>query len=162
MILQKRVRGMTEGQLERFVVRARRAVGVSGTVNVMVTSSAAMRTLNRQFRGKDQATDVLSFPAPIAATNGRRAKAAGEIAISADIAAENAEALGHSAADEIRILILHGIVHLAGFDHERDHGEMARKELQLRHALKLPAGLIERNTTSHNRKARRSAVRRTA
>jgi probable rRNA maturation factor len=66
------------------------------------------------------------------------------VAISADIARENARRLGHSVADEVKILVLHGILHLAGFDHEHDHGEMARKESRLRRQLKLEAGLIER------------------
>ena len=69
---------------------------------------------------------------------------AGEIAISADVAVHNAANLGHSAADEVKILTLHGILHLAGFDHERDNGEMARKESALRRKLGLPAALIER------------------
>jgi probable rRNA maturation factor len=69
---------------------------------------------------------------------------AGEVAVSAEIARENAEGLGHSVADEVKILVLHGMLHLAGFDHERDNGEMARKESRLRRQLKLDAGLIER------------------
>ena len=73
----------------------------------------------------------------------------------ADIAAQNAAQLGHSVALEIKVLVLHGILHLAGFDHERDNGEMARKEAKLRQALNLPVALIERNSSS--RKGRRSA-----
>jgi probable rRNA maturation factor len=69
----------------------------------------------------------------------------GDIAISAEIAASNAKQLGHSEAEEIKILALHGILHLAGFDHERDNGEMAAEEVRLRSALKLPTGLIERS-----------------
>jgi probable rRNA maturation factor len=113
------------------------------TVNVLVTSSTELRTLNRRFLGLDKATDVLSFPAtPV---TGRLAKRiAGEVAISADIARENARRLGHSVAEEVKILVLHGILHLAGFDHERDNGEMARKESRLRMQLKLEVGLIER------------------
>ncbi len=109
---------------------------------VLVTSSAAMRSLNRRFRRKNKPTDVLSFPAPQAANAGK--KFAGEIAISADIAARNALRLGHSLAAEIKILALHGVLHLAGFDHERDNGAMGRKETQLRRLLRLPTSLIER------------------
>jgi probable rRNA maturation factor len=69
---------------------------------------------------------------------------AGDLAISAEIARENATRLGHSLAAEIKILVLHGVLHLAGFDHERDNGEMAREESLLRQRLKLEAGLIER------------------
>ena len=78
------------------------------------------------------------------------------MAISADIARENARRLGHSVADEVKILVLHGILHLAGFDHERDNGEMARKESRLRLQLKLEGGLIERAQPQH----RSSAARR--
>jgi probable rRNA maturation factor len=69
---------------------------------------------------------------------------AGEIAISADVARQNSARLKHSVGEEVKILALHGILHLAGFDHERDNGEMARKEATLRRSLKLPAALIER------------------
>ena len=69
---------------------------------------------------------------------------AGEIAISADIACQNALRYGHSPAQEIKVLALHGILHLAGYDHERDNGQMAREEARLRRALGLPSTLIER------------------
>jgi probable rRNA maturation factor len=100
-----------------------------------------LRSLNARFRGKDHATDVLSFPADVVGVNGY----AGDVAISAEIAAQNARRLGHSAADEIKILTLHGVLHLAGFDHEQDRGQMARKEQRLRKQLGLPDGLIERS-----------------
>ena len=141
VILQNRVVGMTEQSMSRFVSRARRAAGLRGSVNVLVTSSRELRSLNRRFRGKDKPTDVLSFPALPAVRNAH----AGDIAISAEIAAQNARALGHSAAEEVRILALHGLLHLRGYDHERDNGQMARREQKLRRALRLPAGLIERN-----------------
>jgi probable rRNA maturation factor len=129
--------------LERFVLRARRAIHLRSMVNVLVTNSSELRALNRRFRRVDKTTDVLSFPAPEVERNTARG-VAGDVAISADIARENAARLGHSAADEVKILTLHGILHLAGFDHERDHGEMARRESRLRRQLKLEAGLIER------------------
>jgi probable rRNA maturation factor len=145
VILQKRVAGLSAETLERFVLRARRAAGLAGTVNVLVTTSAAVRSLNRQFRSQNKATDVLSFPSTLSGSkSGKRPKLAGDVAISADIALQNSRRLGHPVAREIRILALHGILHLAGFDHERDNGEMARKETTLRRALKLPASLIER------------------
>lgn len=134
---------MSERALERFVLRARRAVGIKGIVNVLVTSSAEVKRLNGQFRQKNKATDVLSFPAPVVRGE-RRSAQAGDVAISADIASENAVALGHAPAEEVKILALHGVLHLAGFDHERDSGQMARKESALRRKLRLPAGLIER------------------
>jgi len=70
---------------------------------------------------------------------------AGDVAISSDIARKNARTLGHPPAEEIKILTLHGVLHLAGFDHESDSGEMAREENRLRRQLGLPTGLIERN-----------------
>lgn len=143
MILQKNVVGLSEGSLSRFVMRARRESGLRGRVNVLVTGSAAMRTLNARFRGKNKATDVLSFPSAQALPAGRP-DFAGEIAISADIAAQNAARLGHSVASEVKVLALHGILHLAGMDHEHDNGQMARKEAELRRVLRLPATLTER------------------
>ena len=91
---------------------------------------------------------------------------AGDVVISGDIARENAKSLGHSLRDEVKILTLHGMLHLAGFDHENDHGEMARKEILLRQRLKLEAGLIERTEmrarkgSIRNPRANRSASRR--
>ena len=140
MILRKRVAGLSELALSRFVARASRAAKLQGAVNVMVTSSHELRALNRRFRKKDKTTDVLSFP-PMFDGQGF----AGDIAISADIAAHNAKQLGHAPAAEIKILALHGVLHLAGHDHETDSGEMARVEQRLRQGLGLPAGLIERN-----------------
>jgi len=144
VILQKKVTGLNEGTLGRFVLRARKAVGLRAPVNVLITSSTAVRMLNRQFRGKNKATDVLSFPSASPVRRGERRKLAGDVAISADIARENSDRLGHSVAQEIKILALHGILHLAGFDHERDNGEMARKEAELRRKFRLPLALIER------------------
>jgi probable rRNA maturation factor len=129
--------------LERFVLRARRAIHLRGLVNVLVTNSSELRALNRRFLRADKTTDVLSFPS-LELERGKAARVAGDIAISADIARENAACLGHSIGDEVKILSLHGILHLAGFDHERDRGEMARKESRLRRQLKLETGLIER------------------
>ncbi len=140
VIFQKRVADLTELALNRFVARARRATGLKGLVNVLLTSSAEMKSLNRRFRGKDKPTDVLSFPAEPDAQK----RFAGEIAISTEIAAQNAWALRHSLAEEVKILVLHGVLHLRGYDHECDNGQMARREEQLRAKLHLPLGLIER------------------
>jgi probable rRNA maturation factor len=141
VILQRRVTGLQEDALDRFVTRAKRAVRLRGSVTVLVTSSRELRRLNQRFRGKDNPTDVLSFPAPPLSVG----RFAGDVAISAEIAKENARRLGHSAADEIKVLTLHGVLHLAGYDHEHDAGEMARKERRLRKQLGLPTALIERN-----------------
>lgn len=144
VILRKPVAGLREASLERFLTRARRSVRLDGTVNVLVTTNHELRGLNRRFRGKDKPTDVLSFPPMPGMMDGL----AGDIAISAEIAAKNARLLGHSPAEEIKILVLHGMLHLAGYDHERDNGEMAKKENALRRDLGLPSGLIDRNTRS--------------
>jgi probable rRNA maturation factor len=152
VIFQKKVVGLKQESLERFLLRARRAARLRKPVNVLVTSSSAVQSLNRRFLGKNKATDVLSFPAPPSELS-KPPALAGDIAISADIATRNALAIGHSPAVEVKILILHGILHLAGFDHERDNGQMARKEMQLRRELRLPVGLIER---SANKAAGRS------
>ena len=141
VILRKRVPKVSEATLERFLLATIKAAGLRGTVNVLVTSSRELRALNARFRDKDEPTDVLSFP-PLSRVP---EDFAGDIAISADIAARNAKQLGHSAADELKILILHGVLHLAGHDHERDNGSMARKEQRLRRRLKLPTALIERS-----------------
>jgi probable rRNA maturation factor len=151
VIFEKRVPGLREKALQGFVARARRLAGVNGTVNVLLASSAKLRSLNRQFLGKNKPTDVLSFPAALAGAQSS-SRLAGEIAIAADIAIQNARRLQHSPIDEVKILTLHGILHLAGFDHERDRGQMARMEAQLRQKLKLPVGVIERAnpTRGHN------------
>jgi len=134
----------TTAGLKRFLRAAQRAIGMSGEVNVLITSSGEMRRLNREFRGKDKPTDVLSFPA---AQNGK-IKLAGDIAISREIARSNARALGHSLETELKVLLLHGLLHLAGHDHESDNGKMAAVEQELRTKLNLPTGLIER--TNHS------------
>jgi probable rRNA maturation factor len=123
------------------VTRAGRAVHLHGAVNVLLTSNRELRALNSRFRGKDRPTDVLSFPPVLGLANAF----AGDVAISVEIAAQNARLLGHSPAEEVKILALHGMLHLAGYDHERDHGEMARTEQRLRKSLRLPAGLIDRS-----------------
>ena len=154
VIFRKRVAGLSQSALERFVTRAKRAARLRGAVQVMLAGSGELRRLNRRFRGKDRATDVLSFPA-----NGASGEVAGDIAVSTEIAAAQARRLGHTAAEEIKILVLHGVLHLAGYDHERDGGAMAAEELRLRKAMGLPVGLIERGRRARGRSsgsARRS------
>ena len=143
IILQKKANGISPAALNRFLASARAAAGLEGHVSVVIAAGSTLRRLNRQFRGKDHITDVLSFPA--AFQPGSKRQAAGEIVISAEVAARSAKALGHSVADEIKVLILHGVLHLAGYDHERDSGEMAGLEQRLRHRFRLPAALTERS-----------------
>ena len=144
--------GVSIAALERFAASAQRAARLRGEVAILITNSATIRRLNRDFRGKNQPTDVLSFPST---EKGH----AGDIAISSQIANKQAKTLGHTLSTELRVLILHGMLHLAGHDHESDRGEMASVEAKLRAKLKLPLGLIERSTPAKPapRKARRSA-----
>jgi probable rRNA maturation factor len=108
-----------------------------GTVTVAIVSDARVRALNRQYRRKDKATDVLSFP------SGERGDL-GDVVIAAGVAARQAREAGHSVATELRVLALHGLLHLLGYDHERDDGRMARLERRLRRRGGLEEGLIER------------------
>ncbi len=126
--------------LARFTGMAQKAVRLKGQVTVLLTTDAAIRRLNRQFRGKDKATDVLSFPAEGVGAE----QIAGDLAISVTTALGQAAEQGHSLSTEIKVLILHGLLHLAGYDHEADTGQMARRERLLRAKLGLPQGLIER------------------
>jgi probable rRNA maturation factor len=129
--------------LARFLREAQAAVRLRGQVSVLLTTDRKIRQLNRDFRGKDKATDVLSFPA--ARTAGE--EVAGDLAVSVPTALRQAREQGHALGVELKVLVLHGLLHLAGFDHERDSGEMARRERLLREKLGLPQGLIERSDT---------------
>jgi probable rRNA maturation factor len=140
--------------LSLFAARAQRALGVRGEVNVRITSNRELQKLNRRFRKKDMPTDVLSFPSAMP-------KLAGDIAISADIAAANAAEIGHSTEIELKILTLHGLLHLAGYDHETDDGAMQTRETKLRRQLGLPTGLIER-TNAHGRRSTGEPSKRSA
>jgi probable rRNA maturation factor len=129
-----------------------------GIVTVAVVSDARVRALNRKFRKKDRATDVLSFPAtglprrPVrrsAQREGGSAETAeagylGDVVIASGVAARQAREAGHSLATELRVLALHGLLHLLGYDHEHDDGRMARLERRLRRRGGLREGLIER------------------
>ncbi len=139
-------------EVARFAERARKAARLRGEVNVVLTSDREMRTLNRQFRGKDKSTDVLSFP-PLPDA-GR--EFSGEIVISTEMAARNARRFGHGIAHELKVLVLHGMLHLAGYDHESDDGEMAKREERLRRELGLRDGLIRRAGASPGAKQTRN------
>jgi probable rRNA maturation factor len=124
-----------------------------GEVTVALVSNARMRALNRMYRGKDYATDVLSFPAE----KGRKGRKGfplqpfppllptlGDIVIATGVAGGQARDLGHSLAVELRILSLHGLLHLLGYDHERDRGRMRTLEQRLLRQSGVRNGLIER------------------
>jgi probable rRNA maturation factor len=126
-------------ELARFLRQAIDATGLVGDVSVLLTGDEAIRTLNRNFRRKDKATDVLSFPAAEGMGD-----VAGDLAISLETAFRQAKEHQHTLEMEIRVLLLHGLLHLAGHDHETDNGTMHRKEVRLRRELGLTAALIER------------------
>ena len=108
-----------------------------GDVSIAVVSDRRMRALNRQFRGKDAVTDVLSFPSD-------ERGFMGDIVVAAGVATRQAKDAGHSVQTELKVLALHGLLHLLGYDHETDDGKMARVEARLRRKAGLPEGLIER------------------
>ena len=139
-----RVRGLARW-LQRVAPRRTR-----GDVTVALVSDARMRQLNRRFRRKDCATDVLSFPTavqPFRAAGASRPESlhyAGDIVIAHGVARRQARERGHSLAVELKVLALHGLLHLLGYDHEQDDGEMRRVERRLRRKGGLREGLIER------------------
>jgi probable rRNA maturation factor len=130
--------GLRRAPLHEFARSLRNEVARGRQFHCLITDDRELRRLNRQFLGHNYPTDVLSFPLD------EDAGMLGEIAISAGRAAEQAREFGHSQLDEIRILMLHGMLHLMGMDHEADRGAMARAETRWRKKLQLPAGLIAR------------------
>jgi len=123
-----------------------------GSVAVAVVTDARVRALNRQYRHKDYATDVLSFPsandvadpAEARPVTGAAGPYLGDIVIARGVARRQAQAAGHPESTELRVLALHGLLHLLGYDHEADTGQMARVEKRLRRKGGLREGLIER------------------
>lgn len=132
--------GLSRGGLTRFLRAAQGLVGLRGEVDVLLADDRVLRRLNREFRDKDKATDVLSFPA----ADEFAGQHVGDLAISLETAGRQAAQHGHSLRDEVRVLLLHGLLHLYGMDHETDKGEMAKREAELRVRLRLPDGLIAR------------------
>lgn len=157
---QRRVR-VRPATLEEFLARVGRTVGAADdSVSVCLVSDAAMARMNRRYRGKRGTTDVLSFPANGIKSSEKRRRGArtteifsiepssssnsspsflGDIAISPATARRNAQRFGRRLEDELRILILHGVLHLLGYDHEADDGEMERLERRLRRKLRIDA-----------------------
>jgi probable rRNA maturation factor len=116
----------------------------TGAVSVAVVSDARVRALNRTYRKKNYATDVLSFPANPQSPVPNPSRFLGDIVIARGVARRQAREAGHAEAVELRILALHGLLHLLGYDHERDNGRMSRLERRLRRRGGLHEGLIER------------------
>ncbi len=123
--------------LESFAQTLRAEIARKGDFHCRITNDEELQTLNKRFLRKNYPTDVLSFPSNF---DGEL----GDIAISIDRTRAQAKEWGHSVEDELRILMLHGVLHLTGLDHETDDGRMKRTELRWRRKLGLPAGLIER------------------
>ena len=116
---------------ETFARRTAEALGKNdSSATIAFVSDKAIRQLNRQFRGIDRPTDVLSFPA-----DDEDEVNLGDIAISVDTAVAQAKQNGLTFDEEVAQLILHGLLHLSGYDHETDNGEMTRLELRLRRKL---------------------------
>lgn len=144
-------RPVPDGGLAAWLERAAPR-GARGRLGIALVPDRTMRRLNREFRGKDQATDVLSFgqttgpsrPGTKRGTNSGNPLDLGDIAIAVGVARRQSRQLGHRIGVELRILALHGLLHLLGYDHETDQGEMGRVEERLRRRAGLPVGLIAR------------------
>jgi len=124
--------------VERFAHTLQSEVAKGRAFDCLITGDAELRRLNRDFRGQDYPTDVLSFPAA------QPSPTLGDVAISLGRARAQAREFGHAIEQEVRILMLHGLLHLMGMDHETDSGRMARAEKRWRTKLGLAHGLIER------------------
>jgi probable rRNA maturation factor len=138
LIYRRIPKNVRRQDLRDFVLTLESSVSNGRPFTCLLTGDEELQRLNKTFLRKDYPTDVLSFPEE--APDGFL----GEIAISVDRAADQAREFGHSLEDEIRILLLHGVLHLLGMDHEKDRGKMARAESQWRKKLGLHSGLIER------------------
>ena len=126
-------------RIEAFAQTLQHEVAGGRAFGCLLTRDGELHRLNRTFLQHDYPTDVLSFP------SGSRSGFLGEIAISIDRAREQAAERGHGVGEEIKILMLHGVLHLLGMDHETDRGRMARAEARWRKLFDLPTALIERS-----------------
>jgi len=138
VVFSSSVRGIDRSAVRLLAGRISLEAAAGRRFCCLLTGDAELRRLNREFLGHDHPTDVLSFPSP------SPAGALGDLAISLGRATSQAREHGHAVETEIGILMLHGVLHLLGYDHETDRGRMARAERKWRAALGLPAGLLER------------------
>ena len=129
---------LSRARARAFAKRLQQELAGGRPFTCLIARDAELQRLNREFRGKDYPTDVLSFPSR------QTLGFLGDVAISFDHARRQAAEYGHEVGQEIEILMLHGVLHLLGMDHEKDRGRMARAENKWRAALGLPRGLIER------------------
>ncbi|HUL35009.1 MAG TPA: rRNA maturation RNase YbeY [Candidatus Eisenbacteria bacterium] len=143
---QQRAVAVKVKALEEFLRQVREEIGLGAEcVAVRLIDDGEMRRLNETYRKKRGSTDVLSFsaaemgkPGGLAAQARKaRGRYLGDIAISPVVARKNARLLGRALPDELRVLILHGVLHLLGYDHETDGGKMERVELRLRRRLEI-------------------------
>ena len=138
-ILFRRIPGSSwRRSLTVFARRLQKEVAKGQPFTCLITNDAELRRLNLEFRGSPDPTDVLSFP------SGAVSSHLGDLAISLPRARAQARTYGHTTQDELRILMLHGLLHLLGMDHESDTGLMLRSENRWRTRLGLPNGVIER------------------
>ena len=135
IINRQRRRKINAKRWREFGQEALQAIGIESEVTIVFVSDEAIKKLNRQFRGKNYATDVLSFPSEAETFEVESQKSLGEVVISVQRAAARARGNGLSFSNEVKQLILHGLLHLSGYDHETDKGEMNRIELRLRKQL---------------------------
>jgi probable rRNA maturation factor len=139
LLFQVATPGLSRRSVRAFVKRLEAEVAGGRAFCCMLAGDRELRRLNREFRKQDSPTDVLSFPAEQPSQG-----FLGEIAISFETARKQALQYGHSLHEEIEILMLHGLLHLLGMDHETDRGRMLNAERKWRASLGLPPGLIER------------------
>lgn len=128
LLNRQRARPVSAARLRRLLRRAARALRVGGELALVLAGDGLLRRLNREYRHKDKATDVLSFP-------GGGEAGLGDIVISVASAERNARRFGRSLPQELDVLALHGFLHVLGYDHETDRGEMDRLEGRLRRRL---------------------------
>ena len=138
VLFRKRFQDVASRPLQAFAERLSREIASGRDFVCLITTAEELAELNERFRGKSESTDVLSFPA------GGNPGYLGDLAISLPHARAQAKDHGHSTMEEIRVLMLHGLLHLMGLDHEQDQGQMRRAETRWRKQLGLPTGLIER------------------
>jgi probable rRNA maturation factor len=129
LLNRQRLRRVSAPRLKRVLAGAARTLGVSGELAVVLAGDRLLRRLNREYRGKDGPTDVLSFP------GGDGEAGLGDVVISVETARRNARGLGRTLPQELDVLALHGLLHVLGYDHETDDGTMDRLERRLRRRL---------------------------
>src|SRR5436305_10827343 len=130
---RRAAKDLRSGAIERFAKKLQSHVAKGRAFDCLITGDAELRRLNREYRGKDYATDVLSFPAvPQLTPRCPRYSRLGDVAISLPRARAQARDFGHAPDQEVRILMLHGVLHLLRMDHETDSGQMAHAEQRCR------------------------------